>query len=151
MQGIWLGFYKYDNQTIQKTVGFEKTNFTISITFFDGRIFKGIVTDDVATGGMVEAGTITGYIENETISFEKMMPRESLIMDDKGTRQTTDKKHPVLYYSGIFAKDKQQAAGTWKFKRRIIFMFGFIPIPFRLGKGTWQMDFSSVLEGASLQ
>jgi hypothetical protein len=41
MQGIWLGFYKYDNQTIQKAAGFEKTNFTISITFFDGRIFKG--------------------------------------------------------------------------------------------------------------
>jgi hypothetical protein len=100
---------------------------------------------------MVETGAITGYIENEKISFEKMMPRESLIMDNKGTRQTTDKKHPTLYYSGIFAKDKQQAAGTWKFKRRIVFIFGFIPIPLRPAKGTWQMNFSSVLERVSLQ
>ena len=133
-----MGYYKYDNEHLQKAMGFDKTNFTITIQSFDGKNFKGIVNDDIASGGMKETGEIIGMIEDEKVSFQKFMPRESLLYPT-GERKTSDKKHPTLYYSGILSNDKKEITGQWKFKIRIGFLFGFIPIPYGSGKGTWTM------------
>jgi len=138
MTGTWLGYYKYDNELHQKTIGFDKTNFTIIIQSFDGKNFKGIVNDDITTGGMKETGDIVGSVEGEKLSFQKFMPRETLF-NPNGERITSDKKHRTLYYSGILSNDKKEITGQWKFKIKIGFLFGLIPIPYRGGKGTWSM------------
>ena len=47
MTGTWIGYYKYDNEQLQKASGFDKTYFTITIKSFDEKNFKGIVINPV--------------------------------------------------------------------------------------------------------
>lgn len=138
MTGTWLGYYKYHHEEIQKAIGFDKTYFTITINSFSRNNFKGTVTDDIKTGGMEGTGEIIGEIEGEKISFKKFMPSESLLYPN-GEQKHSDKKHPTLYYTGTLSKDKREINGEWKFKITIGLLFGFIPIPYRPGKGTWSM------------
>lgn len=142
MIGNWKGHYTYKNKQLQKIIGFEKTYFEITIEKFDGVNFSGTVHDDIATGGMKETGKIIGKVENDKISFQKSMPINDRI-SLKGERIKTNQKHPTLYYFGTFSKNKTTIVGNWKFKRRIEFIFGIIPILFNPGKGDWEMNFSS--------
>lgn len=138
MTGTWVGYYQYDNPDHQKAIGFDKTFFTITIKSFDGKYFTGIVNDDVKSGGMEGSGEIVGEINEGSIHFKKLMPRESLIYP-KGEIKDSDRKHPTLYYTGVISKDKKEISGVWKFKITIGLLFGFLPIPYRPGKGTWSM------------
>ena len=138
MTGTWVGYYKYGNENLQKANGFDKTNFTITIKSFDGKNFQGIVVDDIKSGGMEGIGKVMGQIEDEHIFFKKFMPKKSIICFN-GEKKNSDKKHPVLYYTGVFSKDIKEISGEWKFKFTIGFLFGFIPFPYRPGKGTWRM------------
>jgi hypothetical protein len=142
MVGHWKGYYKFEKERIQKMIGFEKTYFEITIEKFDGINFSGSVNDDITTGGMEETGKIIGKVEKDKISFQKLMPLNDQI-NLKGERIKTNQKHPTLYYSGTFSENKTAIVGTWKFKRRIEFIFGIIPIPFNPGNGFWEMNFSS--------
>ncbi len=139
MIGNWLGFYRYNNKHIQKIKGFDKTYFSLTINSFDGNNFKGTVTDDTSTGGMEGTGEVIGNIENEKIFFRKFMHKKTFIIDTKGTRKISDVPHPTLYYSGTFTPDKMEINGDWKFNYTIGFLFGFIPIPYRPAKGTWNI------------
>ena len=105
MIGNWKGHYTYENKPLQKVIGFEKTYFEITIEKFDGVNFSGIVNDDIATGGMKEIGKIIGRVENDKISFQKLMPINDQI-SLKGERIKTNQKHPTLYYFGTFSKKK---------------------------------------------
>lgn len=142
MIGTWLGYYKFDSERGQKLIGFDKTNFTLIINSFDGKNFRGTVNDDIETGGMKETGNIIGHINNENIFFKKFMPKLTVFYND-GTRETLDKKHLTLYYYGRISKDKKQYIGYWKFKVTIIFLYGFFPLPYRPGRGTWSMTLSN--------
>ena len=139
MLGNWKGYYNFENERIQKLIGFEKTNFEILIENYDGINFSGIVNDDVKTGGMEETGKIIGKIENTNISFEKLMPKHNQI-NSNGDRKNVEGKHPTLYYFGTLSENKTEIIGTWKFKKRIGFLFGIIPIYFRPGNGSWKMN-----------
>jgi hypothetical protein len=143
MLGNWNGYYKFENQRIQKAMGFEKTNFEIIIEKFDGINFDGIVNDDIKTGGMKETGKVTGKIVNNKVSFKKLMPINTQI-DLKGERKDLERKHPTLYYFGTLSENKAEIIGTWKFKRKIGFLFGIIPIFFRPGNGSWKMSLHDV-------
>lgn len=136
----WHGYYKYNNQKIQKAVGFDKTYFTITTTSSDGKIFHGTVVDDIKTGGMEGIGKIIGTIDGSSITFEKYMPKKSTIYPN-GEHKYSDEKHPTIYYKGIISEDRLEATGKWKFKITIVFLFGIIPIPYRPAKGTWSMKF----------
>lgn len=138
MKGNWIGFYKYQDEKLQKAVGFEKTGFAIKIDFFEENKFSGTVTDDSETGGMRGTGTIKGEIKNSKITFVKQMPFGSTL-DREGNREFTEKKHAKLYYIGTWNSDKSKIVGQWKFRYKIGFLFGFIPIPYRPGNGDWEM------------
>ena len=101
MTGTWKGYYKFDNEKLQTSSGFEKTGFTLDITFFDGKKFKGTVLDDINSGGMQGEGQISGEIKNGQVSFQKQMPLYTIIFKN-GTKQTLDRKHPIIYYFGKF-------------------------------------------------
>jgi len=131
MIGIWKGYYSHNNKTIQKIIGYEKTNFVITIDSFDGKILKGTVQDDITTGGMEDPGLIEGHLEADKIFFRKRMPKKRLIIDKKGTRKKYDKRHPVLFYSGTLSNKNTSVSGKWKFGITIGFLFGLIPLPFR--------------------
>jgi len=138
MTGIWLGYYKFDKEVFQKASGFDKTFFTITIQSFNDNNFKGIVIEDIKSGGMEGTGEIIGKIEVGKIFFKKFMPKR-LTLYPNGERKYEDEKHPTLYYRGTFSKDKKEINGEWKFKIRIGLLFGFIPILHRPGKGSWSM------------
>ncbi|KRB54572.1 hypothetical protein [Flavobacterium sp. Root186] len=138
----WKGYYKFDNEKIQNAMGFEKTFFTIVIESSEGINFQGKVNDDVSTGGMQETGIVIGKVNKNTIQFKKLMPK-NVIIHENGYRETVDKKHPTLYYRGTFSEDKTEISGEWFFKRKIVFLFGVVPILFRPGKGTWSMKKTS--------
>lgn len=138
MLGNWNGYYKYDNEKFQKLVGYEKTNFTITIEAFENDRIKGSVIDDINSGGMKGKGEIEGEVHKGHIYFEKRMPFETLVIDKKGTRKITDKKHKPIIYKGELINDNVYK-GTWEFNRVWGFIFGFIPIKYSPGKGTWEM------------
>ena len=141
MIGQWNGHYKFESEKIQKIRGFEMTKFEIIIQKFDGINFEGIVNDDIETGGMAETGKIIGNVENSIVSFEKFMPKRN-VLNLKGGRKEIEGAHPILYYSGILSKNKSEIIGTWEFRKQISFLFGFIPIRYRPGKGSWKMNLS---------
>jgi hypothetical protein len=144
MLGNWEGFYKYENEKIQKVVGYEETEFEIIIDDFDGRNFSGKVKDDEKTGGMKEIGIIAGEILNNKVIFEKYMPKNNII-NTKGERRQLDKKHPKIYYSGTLSENKTEIIGTWKFKKKLGFLLGIIPIIYRPANGSWKMNLKIIL------
>jgi hypothetical protein len=139
MLGTWKGYYKYNNQAIQKSAGLDRTYFTIHIHSFDGKKFEGSVTDDADSGGMEGEGKIIGQIEDTTVSCRKYMPKNTYIFKD-GTKKVFDGKHPTIYYSGTISDNGNKMEGRWKIKRQFIFLFGFIPFPIKAGGGTWSMQ-----------
>lgn len=137
MTGTWKGYYKYNSEWAEEATGFEKTGFTITIDSFDGTTFQGTVNDDTATGGMEGTGKIMGSLNGAIISFRKFMPEGSLL-DADGKHIYTGKKHDTLYYSGKLLKEGQ-FVGRWKFRVKITLFFGFVPMPYSPGSGTWYM------------
>lgn len=138
MKGTWSGYYQYSNPELQKAIGFERTFFKITINSFDGKHFSGIVHDDIESGGMEGEGEIIGEVDGEKIYLKKYMPWESLLYPD-GKTINTHKKHPTIFYTGTISKTGTEINGVWKFKMRIFFLFGFLPMPYKPGKGIWSM------------
>lgn len=138
MKGTWIGFYKYDKESAQKTIGFEKTPFTMIIHTFDGKEFEGFVTDDIENGGMEGEGKIVGHILNNAVAFQKHMPKATIAFRD-GSRKIMNRKHPTIYYSGTISQDGKEMTGNWKFKTQIAFLFGIIPFPYNPNRGSWAM------------
>ena len=130
MKGTWNGYYRFNSAAVRALINYETMNFTIYIDSFDGKNFKGTVTDDTKTGGMTGTGEIIGHVNNGSIKFKKKMPYETIIHAD-GTRSISDKPHPILFYSGELSDDKESAKGQWHFKLKFYFLFGVIPILYR--------------------
>ena len=139
MLGNWKGYYRFDNERIQKVIGYNETEFEIVIDKFDGKEFFGKVNDDEKTGGMQDTGEIIGRLENNEVYFKKLMPRNCSIALN-GERVYSEKKHPTLYYSGLLSDDGKKIEGKWKFKRQLGFIFYIIPIIYNPGNGTWRME-----------
>ena len=67
------------------------------------------------------------------------MPAKYSIMRNFNVDKNPNKRHPTIYYNGILYPNNNEISGYWKFKYRFDLFFGFIPIPYRPGKGTWNM------------
>lgn len=87
---------------------------------------------------MEGVGEINGTIKGNRFDFVKLMPIMTLIVDKNGTRQTYNKKHRPIFYTGLFSSDGQTVSGTWRFKLGVIW-FGIVPILTLPSKGTWTM------------
>jgi len=137
MKGCWIGYYQYFSKSLSEKFWDMKTGFTIEIHEVDGFNFKGMVKDDIATGGMYGEGTIIGKMKGRHISFVKKMPIETLIMSD-GSFKTTSRKHPKIYYKGYLAQNGNEVEGVWKIKTIIIWK-GLWPFIIPSSKGNWYM------------
>ncbi len=134
MQGSWTGTYRYIKHPNPERIK-NGTKFKLEIFEYDGVNFKGIVIDDIESGGLSGEGTIEGMIKNGKIEFVKQMPVKTLVTP-KGIRIEVLKKHKPIYYTGIFKDDAFQ--GEWKIKGGLMiskYFFGF-----GMGtKGTWEI------------
>lgn len=88
---------------------------------------------------MNKTGKTIGKIENNNISFEKLMPKYNQI-NSKGERKNVEGKHPTLYYRGNLSYIKLKLLELEKIKKRIRFLFGIIPIYFRPGNGSRKIN-----------
>ena len=84
-KGQYNGFYQFDNNKITKSLGFDKTYFTIEITDLDEKHFKGWVEDNRLNGGMEGRGTISGNINGNKVWFVKKMPYLTQLVKDSET------------------------------------------------------------------
>ena len=138
MLGTWVGNYRFNNDTHQKLIGFEKTFFEIIITASDGRKFSGTVQDDLSTGGTEGKGIIEGEINGSRVTFIKKMPVLTFLNPKTGKRITRRKSHSLIMYLGTLSEDKKSISGDWKFKNRI-YWYGLFPIITSKSSGTWEM------------
>ena len=136
--GHWIGQYKFDKKTHQEISGFEATNFEMEITAVENNKFVGKVQDDLSTGGTEGIGEVRGKVVGENIEFIKQMPIMTFILEKKGIRETLNRKHRKIYYSGTFSTDKNSINGHWRFKSGFIWI-GFIPVLVNPTKGTFTM------------
>lgn len=136
--GHWVGQYKFDKEVHQKMTGFDSTNFEIEITTVDNNNFLGKVQDDLTTGGTEGIGEIEGKVRGDIVEFVKQMPVMTLLVGNKGRKNTLNRKHRKIFYSGIFSSDRKSISGQWRFRFGFIW-FGLIPIPIAPTKGTWEM------------
>lgn len=134
MLGTYKGKYKYD-----KHPNLERINdgiiFTLIITEYDGMIFRGIVNDDIKSGGTRGEGMIEGVVKDGRIEFVKQMPVMTL-MTKKGKRVEVPKKHKPVYYTGVL--NGETFEGGWKIKSGITLNRYFIAIGTGT-TGTWKM------------
>jgi len=138
-KGIWNGHYDYGERIRKRVSRLTSTKFTIEIIETADRRFTGTVQDDLTTGGTEGIGKIEGTINSNKIKFIKRMPVMTLIVDKNGARKVLKKRHPSIYYSGIFSADKRIVTGEWHFKARILWM-GYFPRFVTRQSGTWTMS-----------
>lgn len=138
-KGSWQGYYQFDNKAHESMRGHKQTYFGIDIVNVYGNQFSGTVQDDLASGGTEGIGEITGTVDGSRVEFVKQMPVMTVLRAD-GTRQTFNKKHRKIYYSGELSADGKSISGQWRFKFGFLWI-GIIPIPMESSKGTWAMSF----------
>jgi len=141
LKGVWNGTYQYAIPDEFKDDKMIDVKFTITIDKVNGNTFTGTVQDDLSTGGTAGIGIIEGKFDNKTIRFTKNMPIRTRIINEALDRNINeDKKHPTLFYEGQFSRNKQAINGLWKFKKRVVFWKGFIPLYISVGHGTFTMS-----------
>jgi hypothetical protein len=135
----WKGNYQYDSKQSQELIGHPRTFFTIEMEIFEDDTLKGIVQDDLESGGMTGIGEISGEVFKEAIYFEKQMPTTSILDLKKGRQVSLNEKHPLIIYVGKL-EEENKYCGTWSFEKKWAFFLGFIPIKYCPGKGIWEME-----------
>jgi hypothetical protein len=140
MIGKWKGWYKYDDLKLEFVNAAQYYGFVINIETLSDNLFVGSVKDDSAVSPMREIGKIQGSVNGNTIYFRKLMPVNYRLTLD-GNYEQTNKPHPIIHYKGKINRIQMTARGRWYFKRKLALTFGFIPVLYRPGKGSWQMVF----------
>lgn len=139
IQGEWKGTYYYSIPTEFSDIKLGHVEFVIHINTTKGSEFEGTVEDNTEMGGTPGVGRIKGRYTDTHIYFEKHMPVYGYIMRNGEHKIDQNKKHPVLIYEGMFSKNKKNITGAWKFKKRLVFGKGFIPLFTSTGNGTFAM------------
>lgn len=141
MVGRWTGTYTGMNKNLTVPTDFDSIPFELYIESFEKEKFNGFIEDRIFH--LTDKFGIQGTIKNDKINFQKY----KTINQGSGNEFVTtemDKDGPVILYKGQLNKERTEISGEWKFRVKIILLFGFIPIPFRRGKGTWNMKYVGV-------
>ena len=139
MLGEWKGTYYYNIPEEFSGIKVNHVEFVIDINTVRGSEFKGTVVDNTSMGGTPGVGKIKGWYTDTHIYFEKLMPVYGYIKRNGEHRIDQNKEHPVLIYEGTFSKEEKNVTGTWRFKKRLVFWKGFIPMFVSTGNGTFVM------------
>lgn len=135
MKGIWIGTYQHESERIPEERRKQRTKFKINIIDFDDGNFSGEIEDEVESGGMHGVGKVEGKLNDNKITFIKMMPVQTVYMPD-GTRMQLQNRHRNIYYSGIVSGDSIK--GVWRLKFGVRLINNKIAIYYPI-KGNWEM------------
>ena len=128
MKGKWEGFYQPDTNKHKVKTSLDKIKFILLIDSFHNDHFEGVMNDYIGSKGIIDSWNVSGDVIKNKIFFKKF----------KGEI----KDGPIILYTGEIFEGKNEIVGSWKFKMTIAFIFRVIPIPYRRGRGIWQMLFS---------
>lgn len=116
----------------------DSISFDLYIESFEKVKFAGFIEDHIFH--LTDKFGIKGTIKGNKIIFQKYKPLNQGADNDIMTTEI-DKNVPVILYSGNFNNNRTAVNGIWKFKSKLVFLFGFIPLPFKREKGTWSMKY----------
>ncbi|WP_028980272.1 hypothetical protein [Sporocytophaga myxococcoides] len=139
IQGKWKGTYYYNIPKEISDIEVGHVDFVITILSVKRSEFEGTVEDNIEMGGTPGIGKIKGRCTDTHIYFEKFMPVYGFIKRNGEHHIDHNKKHPVLIYEGLFSQNKRNITGSWKFKKRLVFWKGIIPMFISTGNGSFVM------------
>lgn len=135
MSGTWKGELIYGEE-FPENIRNQKKSFTIEIKETDGEIV-GKYFETEGFGIIPESAEITGFIEDDVLSFVKKYPAFYLVNEKGEVNTVPDKEPPEINYSGYFNEETQCFEGDWsmivEFKQLI---FGYSE---NAVTGTWTM------------
>lgn len=140
MGGTWSGTYTYNIPEALKDERTKEVEFTINIHNVIKNSFKGTVEDNLKTGGSPGIGSIEGRFFDSYVRFEKKMPFNARIEKDGSHTINENKKHPTIIYEGEFSRSKNKIHGAWRFKKKLFFWKGIIPLWVSIGNGKFEMN-----------
>ena len=141
MIGHWTGAYTGMNRNLTVTTNLDSIPFELYVESFEKDKFNGFIEDHIFH--LIDKFGMQGNTAGDRVNFLKYKAINQGAGNDFVTTDM-DKNGPVILYNGQFNNDRTEVTGEWKFKLKIVFLFGFIPIPFRRGKGTWSMKYVDV-------
>ena len=141
MIGHWTGAYTGMNRNLTVKTNLDSIPFELYVESFEKDKFNGFIEDHIFR--LTDKFGMKGNIKGDRVDFQKYKTINQGAGNDFVTIEM-DKNGPVILYNGKFNNDRTEVNGEWKFKLKIVLLFGFIPIPFRRGKGTWSMKYVDV-------
>lgn len=138
MLGHWRGTYTEHNKNLNVTTNLDTIPFEFYIDSYENDEFQGFAEDKIFH--LTDKFAIQGRIQGRNVYFTKYKAVGQGTGNDITTKEV-DKDGPIILYIGKLSDDKEEMTGEWKFKLKFIYLFGFIPFPYRRSKGTWTLKY----------
>ncbi len=132
LNGLWRGSYTFDPE-------FENENlerfFELTLQVDDDDEISGEIRDSVDGDQVHRVATLSGFIEEEEISFIKQYPYLLLRNEKNETIVDESKAHPEIHYHGEI--NESGIEGTWEMEAAVLFAAGSYHS--QLVTGKWKM------------
>ena len=111
--GQWFGYFIFGPQYGRKLRA-QRVTFSLLIEDVFNNKFSGKCIEIEGLGASSQIATITGFVENNFISFRKEYPVDYTIDKDGNRSKYPDMLKPRLSYEGLFNKETQTYSGSWE-------------------------------------
>jgi hypothetical protein len=133
--GKWKGTFTYGEGYGNRTG--KIVEFSLELTENDGE-FSGLSIDQESKDYISEPITISGFLEEDMISFTKQYPYFFYATDEGSIVVNRDKFHPEIIFSGAFNEAEGKYEGDWEVLASSI-QFGY-ESDSSSWIGTWEMS-----------
>ncbi len=113
LSGQWVGHFVYGPEYGEEMHG-EKVLFRLFLDEFSSGQFKGTSVDVEGFAANLDTAIISGYLENDYISFTKEYPKHFLIDDGGNKMEDFSNPRPRLSYSGYYDSRLKKFSGQWE-------------------------------------
>lgn len=127
ISGKWIGYYRFKN-TFAKEVKIFNIKFEAELNS-DGSIIKGVIIEDIKSGGIPDKARLVGEFKNNKLLFKKTYSAQYLIDMNNKLIRNENKKSQVIKYKGELDLKYLKFTGRWHID------FVFIPVT----SGYWEM------------
>lgn len=133
--GTWYGEQTYNDDHRPELQG-KKMSFRLTLDENDGDI-SGECIDTEGTGIVPEAASITGFIDEDILSFVKQYPNHYFINYQTEIEKIDEKEPPEINFTGSYNRENDTFEGEWHVVFEVKqFTFGFAE---QIISGTWSI------------
>lgn len=116
--GQLVGHFAYGPEYGDDLVG-EKVQFRLFVDNFKNGQFTGRSIDLEGIGANYEIAQVSGFIDENFISFTKQYPHFYGLYEAGNTVDDKNKQHPSVSYTGDYNPDTKTFAGQWELRMEI--------------------------------